>query len=62
MEKAMLKVFIFLSAMLVSSASQAATGLSISMQVDASAVYARLAEIIFVLEMVKLPIVPPILP
>ncbi len=58
----MFKVFGSLSSILVSSAAQAAGGLSVSMQVDASAVYARLAEIIFVLEMVKLPIVPPILP
>jgi hypothetical protein len=54
MDKYVFRFFGILTSVLISSAAQAAGWVSV--------LYARIAEIIFVLEMVKLPIVLPILP
>jgi hypothetical protein len=62
MDKYVFRFFGILTSVLISSAAQAAGWVSVSTQVDTSVLYARIAEIIFVLEMVKLPIVLPILP
>lgn len=62
MEKFMFRFIVLFATVLFSSAAKAASVVSASAHVDVSVLHARLAEIIFVLEMVKLPIVLPILP